>query len=174
VFTWSYTKIPGLDTNIIVYKVPLNKGSIHVKQKLQRTCPNMVLKVKAKIERQRDSGFLEVARYLQWVFNLVVFSKKGDKIKVCVDYMNLNKASLKDDFHLPHNVLIDNVMRSSIYSFMVGFSWYNHVYVGNYYILHHCQGLFGLNCHQYSIHNILQTLIQGLWHSINGVYPRPS
>jgi hypothetical protein len=25
----------------------------------------MVLKVKAKIERQRDSGFLEVARYLQ-------------------------------------------------------------------------------------------------------------
>jgi len=49
-FTWSY--IPGLDTNIIVYKVPLNKGSIHVKQKLQRTCPNMVLKVKAKIERQ--------------------------------------------------------------------------------------------------------------------------
>jgi hypothetical protein len=63
--------------------------------------------------------FLEVVRYPQWVFNIVIVSKKGDKIIVCVDYMDLNKASLKDDFHLPHiDVLIDNVAQSSTYSFM--------------------------------------------------------
>ena len=49
VFAWSYMDIFGLDTNIVVHKVPLNERSILVKQKLQRTCPNIVLKVKAKI-----------------------------------------------------------------------------------------------------------------------------
>jgi len=42
----------GLDTNIIVHKVPLNEESIFVKQKLRRTRLDMVLNVKAKIEKQ--------------------------------------------------------------------------------------------------------------------------
>ena len=48
VFVWSYANMIGLDTSIIVYKVLLNEGSIFVKQKLQRTYPDMVLKVKAE------------------------------------------------------------------------------------------------------------------------------
>jgi len=34
VFAWSYIDMPSLHTNIVVYKVPLNEESIHVKQKL--------------------------------------------------------------------------------------------------------------------------------------------
>jgi hypothetical protein len=48
VFAWSYANMIGLDTSIIVYKVLLNEGSIFVKQKLQRTRPDMVLKVKVE------------------------------------------------------------------------------------------------------------------------------
>jgi hypothetical protein len=44
----------------------------------------MVLKVKAERERQWDVGFLEVVRCPQWVSNIVVVPKKGDKIRVCV------------------------------------------------------------------------------------------
>jgi hypothetical protein len=40
----------------------------------------------------------------------------------------LNKASPKDDFPLPHiDILVDNVARSSTYSFMDGFSGYNQI-----------------------------------------------
>ena len=46
VFVWSYTDMFGLDTCIIVHKVPLNEGSILVKQKIRRTRPDIVLKVK--------------------------------------------------------------------------------------------------------------------------------
>jgi hypothetical protein len=46
VFVWSYADMFGLDTCIIVHKVPLNEGSILVKQKIRRTRPDMVLKVK--------------------------------------------------------------------------------------------------------------------------------
>ena len=50
-----------------------------------------------------------MVKYSQWVSNIVVVSKKEGKIRVCVDFRNLNKASSKDDFPLPHiDVLVDN------------------------------------------------------------------
>jgi hypothetical protein len=52
VFAWNYADIPSLDTNILVYKMPLNEGSIPVKLKLQRTHLNIVLKMKPEIKRQ--------------------------------------------------------------------------------------------------------------------------
>jgi hypothetical protein len=103
--------MPSLDTDIVVHKVSLNEESIPMKQKLQRTRSYMVLKVKAKIKRQWDVGFLDVVRYLQWVSNIIVVTKKGKKIRVCVDYTGLNKASSKDDFSLPRiDVLIDKTI----------------------------------------------------------------
>jgi len=53
--------------------------------------------------------FFKVVKYPQWVSNKVVVPKKSDKIKVYVDYMDLNKASSKDNFILPHiDVIIHN------------------------------------------------------------------
>jgi hypothetical protein len=49
--------------------------------------------------------------------------KNEGKIRVCMDFQNLNRASPKDDFPLPHiDVLVDIAARSSTYSFMDGFS----------------------------------------------------
>jgi hypothetical protein len=36
VFAWSYEDMPGLDTNIVVHKIPLEEGCKPVKQKLRR------------------------------------------------------------------------------------------------------------------------------------------
>jgi len=45
-----------------------------------------------------------------------------------VDYRDLNKASAKDDFHLPHvDVLVDNAAKNEIYSSMDGLSGYNQI-----------------------------------------------
>jgi hypothetical protein len=68
-----------------------------------------------------------VVRYPQWVDNVVIVFKKDDRIRVCVDYRDLSKASMEDDFPLPHiDVLVNNAMKSVIYSFMDGFLEYNH------------------------------------------------
>jgi hypothetical protein len=62
------------------------------------------------------------------VSNIVVVPKKEDKIRVCVDFRDLNRVSPKDNFPLPHiDMLVDNAARSSIYSFMEGFSGYNQI-----------------------------------------------
>ncbi|XP_058727787.1 uncharacterized protein LOC131599463 [Vicia villosa] len=47
---------------------------------------------------------------------------------MCVDYRDLNKASPKDDFPLPHiDMLVDNTAKFNVFSFMDGFSGYNQI-----------------------------------------------
>ena len=51
VFVWSYD-MPGLDTNIVVHKIPLEESCKPVKQKLRRAHPDIWIKVKVELEKQ--------------------------------------------------------------------------------------------------------------------------
>ena len=47
---------------------------------------------------------------------------------MCVDNRDLNRASPKDNFPLPHiDVLVDNIGNFALFSFMEGFSGYNQI-----------------------------------------------
>ena len=47
---------------------------------------------------------------------------------MCVDYRDLNRASPKDNFPLPHiDILVDNTAKFAIFSFTDGFSRYNQI-----------------------------------------------
>ena len=47
---------------------------------------------------------------------------------MCVDFRDLNKACLKDDFPLPHiDMIIDSAASSVMYSFMDRFLGYNQI-----------------------------------------------
>ncbi|PNX95907.1 gag/pol polyprotein, partial [Trifolium pratense] len=128
VFAWSYQDMPRLDTDIVVHKLPLRPECPPVKQKMRRTRPDMALKIREEVMKQFDAGFLAVSKYPQWVANIVPVPKKDGKVRMCVDYRDLNRASPKDVFPLPHiDVLVDNTAQSSIFSFMDGFSGYNQI-----------------------------------------------
>ncbi|KAL6325701.1 hypothetical protein AAG906_023585 [Vitis piasezkii] len=55
-----------------------------------------------EIQKQLSVGFLSVVEYPEWLANVVPVPKKDGKVRVCVDFRDLNKASPKDDFRLPH------------------------------------------------------------------------
>ena len=66
--------------------------------------------------------------YPQWLANIVPVPKKDGKVRIYVDFRNLNKACPKDDFSLPHiDVIIDSTTSSVMYSFMDGFLGYNQI-----------------------------------------------
>ena len=51
--------------------------------------------------------------------------EKDGKIRVCVDFRDLNKACPRDDFPFPHiDVSVDNTTDSALMSFMDGFLGY--------------------------------------------------
>ena len=54
--------------------------------------------------------------------------KKDGRACMCINYRDLNKASPKDDFPLPHiNVLVDNTAGHKMLSFMDGYFGYNQI-----------------------------------------------
>ncbi|XP_057954124.1 uncharacterized protein LOC131148417 [Malania oleifera] len=128
VFAWSYQDMPSLDTDLVTHKIPIYPDSKPVKQKLRRMRPDMLIKIKEEVQKQFEAGFLEVAKYPKWMANVVPIMKKNGKVRVCVDYRDLNKASPKDNFPLPHiDVLVDNTAGHALFSFMDGFSGYNQI-----------------------------------------------
>lgn len=108
-FAWSYQDRHGLDIDIVAHRLPFREECHPIKQKLRRTRPDMSKKIKDKVQKQFDAGFLEVTYYPPWVANIVPVTKKDDKVGMYVDYCNLKRASSMDDFLLPHiDVLVDN------------------------------------------------------------------
>lgn len=57
-----------------------------------------MLKIKEEVIKQYNAGFLLVSHYPEWLANIVPVPKKDGKVRMCIDFRNLNKASPKDDF----------------------------------------------------------------------------
>ncbi|KAA3487391.1 RNA-directed DNA polymerase (Reverse transcriptase), Ribonuclease H-like protein [Gossypium australe] len=107
-----------------MHRLPIREECKPVQQKLRRMRPDVVLKIKEEF----DAGFLHVVKYSEWVANIVPVPKKMEKVRMCVNYRDLNKASPKDNFPLPHiDTLVDNTTGYSLFSFMDGFSGYNQI-----------------------------------------------
>ena len=84
------------------------------------------LKIKEEVEKQYNIGFLKVVNYPKWFANVVAIPKKDGKVKMCVDFRDLNKNNPKDDFPLPHiDILVDNTTGHALLLFMDGYLGYN-------------------------------------------------
>uniref|UniRef100_A0A2N9IX63 Uncharacterized protein n=1 Tax=Fagus sylvatica TaxID=28930 RepID=A0A2N9IX63_FAGSY len=132
IFAWSYQDMHGLDTDIVVHQISLKPECKPVRQLLHRIKPETILKIKEEVEKQLNAGFLSTVTYSDWVANIVLVPKKDGKVQMCIDYQDLNRASPKDNFPLPHiDTLVDNTATNVVFSFMDGFSGYNQIKMAN-------------------------------------------
>ena len=83
---------------------------------------------KEEVTKQLKVGFIKPMHQVEWIANVVPIPKKDGKVRMCVDFRDLNKGCPKDDFLLPHiDVLVDNTAGSALMSFTNGFSRYNQI-----------------------------------------------
>ncbi|RVW78449.1 Transposon Ty3-I Gag-Pol polyprotein [Vitis vinifera] len=76
---------------------------------------------------ERDRLIHLLKSYLD-VFAWSYEDMQDGKVRVCVDFRDLNKASHKDDFPFPHiDLLVDSTTGHSMLSFMDGFFGYNQI-----------------------------------------------
>ena len=66
--------------------------------------------------------------YLEWLANVILVKKENRKWRICMDFMDLNKACPKDGFPLPRiDQLVDSITGHKILTFMDAFSRYNQI-----------------------------------------------
>ena len=63
IFSWSYKDMSGLDTDIVVHRLPTREDCLPVKQKVRRMRPDMSEKIKPEVMKQFNAGFLAVTSY---------------------------------------------------------------------------------------------------------------
>jgi hypothetical protein len=77
------------------------------------------------------ANFIRPCRYVEWVSNIVPVEKKGsDKIRVCINFRNLNRATPKDKYPMPiADMLINDASGHKVISFLDGNACYNQIFM---------------------------------------------
>jgi len=84
--------------------------------------------IQSEVKKIIDSSFIREEQHPDWVANIVPVNKKNGKIRVCIDFRDLNEACPKDQFPLPiTDVMIDNTYVFGRMSFIDVFSGYNQI-----------------------------------------------
>ena len=95
VFSWSYEYLKSYDTNIIQHEIPIKEYQNTFRQNLRRINPVLMPLIEKEVKTMYDAHIIAPIRYDDWVSNLVPTRKKTGEIRLCVDFRNLNKVSLK-------------------------------------------------------------------------------
>jgi hypothetical protein len=119
------------------------------KQGAQNFKPEIVGRVKEEVDRLLQAGFIQPCRYADWVSNIVPVEKKNmGKIRICVDFRNLNRATQKDEYlMLVADLLVDIALGNKVISFLDGNAGYNEIFMAKEDVsktTFHCPGFVGL------------------------------
>lgn len=101
-FAWEYHEMPGLSRELVEHRLPIKSGFRLYKQPPRRFNSNMYDWIKEEIDQLLKAGFIRPCRYAQWISNIVPVEKKNTgKLRVCIDFRDLNKATPKDEYPMP-------------------------------------------------------------------------
>lgn len=76
--------------------------------------------------------FIRTYKYGTWISNIVPVRKKNDQLHVCIDFKDLNKATLTDEcmsFLNGADILIDIATNHKVSSFLDGNTKYNQIFM---------------------------------------------
>ena len=83
-----------------------------------------------EIEKLLKAKFISPTRYVQWFANIVHVMKKNGKLRVCVDFRDLNVPTPKDMYVMPIvDMLVDSTADNELLSFMDVLFGYNQILI---------------------------------------------
>jgi hypothetical protein len=81
-----------------------------------------------EVKRLLSSSVIREVTYPEWLANTVMVKKANGKWRMCIDFTDLNKACLKDEFQLPRiDSLVDAAASSELMSLLDCYSGYHQI-----------------------------------------------
>ena len=128
VFDWTHEDMPGISPVHASHKLNVAPSAKPVRQKVRRFHPDRHLVIQTEVDNLLHNGFIRAVKYPEWLANVVVVPKKGNKLRVCVDYADLNDAYPKDSLPLPRiDQIVDASAGHGMLSFLDAFSEYRQI-----------------------------------------------
>jgi ribonuclease HI len=123
--------MPCLSRDLVELKLPIKPRFRPFKQAPRSFNPLLHSRIKEEIDRLLKAKCIQPCRYAKWVSNIVPIEKKNtDKIRVCVDFRNLNRATPKDEYPMPlAESLINRASGNRIISFLDGNAGCNQIFM---------------------------------------------
>ncbi|XP_026436172.1 uncharacterized protein LOC113334038 [Papaver somniferum] len=105
-----------------------NQAAPPFRQRLRKVEPEYHQDVERELKKLKDAGFIKEVKYPTWISNMVIVPKKNGRVRICIDFTNLNKTCPKDIYPLPSiDQLVDDVEGHEELSFMDGYAGYNQI-----------------------------------------------
>jgi hypothetical protein len=118
-FAWEYTEMSGLSRELVEHRLPIKPGFRPYNKPPRNFNTLMLSHIKEEVNRLLRAKFIQPCRYTDWVSNIVPIEKKNtDKIRVCIDFRNLNRATPKDEYPMP---IAENLINFALGNRVIGF-----------------------------------------------------
>jgi hypothetical protein len=116
VLAFTYDELKVYRKDVIQHVIPLKDNTKPFRQKLRQINPKLAPLVQQELEKMLAAGIISQTRHSSLCLNLVVVRKKNGKIRLCIDFRNLNIACTKDNYPL-HKIetLLQRVTRSGMF-----------------------------------------------------------
>lgn len=126
IFAWSTYKAPGMDPDFICHHLNVNPNVVSKKQPPRHSSREHAEAVKEEVTKLKRAKAIKEVFYPEWLANTVLVKKKNETWRVCLDFMDLNKACPKDPFPMPRiDQLVDATIGHSQISFLDAFQGYH-------------------------------------------------
>ena len=121
---WEASGLPGVPREVIEHKLAVNKDAKPVKQVMRKQSKEKLEFIISEVDKLIEAGVIRVVPHPTWVANPVVVPKPMTfRWRLCIDFMDLNKACPKDPFLLPQiDLIVDSTAGCELLCFLDAFS----------------------------------------------------
>lgn len=130
VFVWDYSDLKVYKKDIIQHNIPIKPDHKPFRHKLRRINPKLLRSIEKEVNKLFKAGIIVPIKFSDWILNLVLVRKKIGEIRLCIDFRNLNKVSLTDNYPLPNmDHILQRVVGASRMSLLDVYLGYNQILV---------------------------------------------
>ena len=120
--------MPGIPREVIEHHLKIYPDAKPVRQRPRKQSIERQNFIREEVRKLLQAGFIEEVHHPEWLANPVVVPKANGKLRMCIDYTNLNKACPKDPYPLPRiDQIVDSTSGCDLLSFIDAYSGFHQI-----------------------------------------------
>jgi hypothetical protein len=129
-FAWTTNYLYGVNRYIIEHSLNVDSPFRPRKQRLRKMSDDKAKGAQNEVKRLLSADVIREVTCLEWLANTVMVKKANRKWRMHIDFTDLNKACLKDEFPLPRiDSLVDAAATSELMSLLDCYSGYHQIWM---------------------------------------------